>query len=130
MSIRSTQPLMHIGIIRLLISLPLILIGGQHVVGLAPLLPLLQGAGIPMAEVFAVTVPFIEVVCGVSLLIGFYARPSAVVTLITMAVAMYTHHVFDWPDEPIFALPVAVFCGSILVLWFGAGSFSRDLGAT
>lgn len=130
MQIRNTQPMIHIGVIRVLISLPLILIGAQHIVGLAPLLPLLQGADIPMAEMFAVTVPFIEVVCGVALFIGFYARPSAVITLITMAVAMYTHWVFDWPDEPIFFLPVGVFLGCLLILWFGAGAFSRDLGAS
>lgn len=122
--------MMHIGVIRVLISLPLILIGSQHVIGLAPLLPLLEGAGIPLASLFAVSVPFIEVLCGVSLFIGFYARPSAAITLITMTVAMYTHWVFDWPDEPIFFLPVGVFLGSFLVLWFGAGAFSRDLGAT
>lgn len=130
MQIRQTRPMIHIGVIRVLISIPLILIGAQHVVGIAPLLPLLQGAKIPLAELFAVTVPSIEVLCGASLLIGFYARPSAFITLITMTVAMYTHWVFDWPDEPIFFLPVGVFLGSFLILWFGAGAFSRDLGAS
>lgn len=130
MQVRHTRPILHIGVIRVLISLPLILIGAQHVIGLAPLLPILQGASIPMAELFAVTVPSLEVLCGVALLIGFYARPSALITMITMTVAMYAHWAFDWPDEPVFFLPVGVFLGAALILWFGAGAFSRDLGAS
>ena len=130
MNLRRTTPAKHLTVIRSLAALPLILIGAQHVIGTAPILPILEGAMIPMPVFFSYLVPPLEVVAGGLLLIGFYARIGAFITLPTMGVAVYAHLVHDWADEPTVVLPIAVFLGVLQVLWGGAGAFSTDLAAT
>ena len=128
--LRKTGPAKHLTVIRSLSALPLILIGAQHVIGTAPILPIIEGARIPQPVFFSYIVPPLEVIAGLLLLIGLYARIGALITLPTMGVAMYAHMVHDWADEPVIVLPIAVFLGVLQVLWGGAGAFSTDLAAS
>ncbi|MEM7582187.1 MAG: DoxX family protein [Acidobacteriota bacterium] len=128
--LRKTKPVIHLAVIRAISSLPLLIIGTLHLIGQAPLMPILEGAEIPFPTFFAAIVPILQVAAGLSLLIGFYSRLGAVTALVIMAVAMYAHMMHDWADEPTIVLPIAVFVGVLQILWGGAGVFSSDIAAS
>jgi uncharacterized membrane protein YphA (DoxX/SURF4 family) len=86
----------------------------------------LSAASIPLEALSRVAVPYLEILLGLSLLIGFYVRPAALIVMCTMVVATYVHLVVDdpWlfplqPSEPI--VPVAVIVGALLLLVKGGG---------
>jgi uncharacterized membrane protein YphA (DoxX/SURF4 family) len=111
---------------RLLAGLPLIGINAMHITGAAPLRPILEGANIPMPGVNAVVAPIAGLIAGLLLVSGAFARVGALVGLGSMSVAIYTHLVSDWADEPPIALPIVVLLASAWVLWKGAGAWSID----
>ncbi|MDQ8189409.1 DoxX family protein [Roseibacillus persicicus] len=114
-------------IVRILVSLPLLGIGIQHLIGTAPLEPILRGAGIPFPELNNVIGTGAEILAGALLITGFFARAGAALTIPTMAMALYAHAVYDWADEPPVILPIALILGSLYVIWKGAGAWSLDL---
>lgn len=126
---RKTHPASHLTVIRVLIAIPLVGIGVQHLIGMAPMQPILEGANLPLAAPLAIIVPILEVVVGLALVIGLFARPAALLAIATMAVAIYAHLVHDWADEPVLILPIAVMVGALQILVSGAGAFSTDLAA-
>lgn len=126
---RNTRPAKHLTVIRVLIAVPLIGIGAQHLIGTAPMQPILEGANLPLATSLALVVPILEVLVGLALVIGLFARPAALLAIVTMAVAIYAHLVHDWADEPVLILPIAVMVGALQILVSGAGAFSTDLAA-
>lgn len=127
MKLRETSPAKHLALLRLIAAVPLIGIGVQHLIGTAPMRPILDGAGIPLAAFFAILVPILEVIAGLGLALGFYARLHAFLSFAIMVVAVYAHVVHDWTDEPAIILPVAVAVCAAQVVWGGAGAFSTDL---
>ncbi|MEM6794553.1 MAG: DoxX family protein [Acidobacteriota bacterium] len=130
MNIRQTSTARHLTVLRIIAAIPLIGIGAQHILGTAPMFPILEGANFPMAEFLAQLVPILEVVAGVSLVLGLYARISALTSIVIMIAAVYAHVVHDWPDEPVIVLPLGVAVCCSQVLWGGAGGFSADLVAS
>jgi uncharacterized membrane protein YphA (DoxX/SURF4 family) len=87
---------------------------------------------LPFTELTRWSVPFIEILLGVLLLVGLYARLAVVVVMGIMVVATYVHIVVDdptlfplQPTAPI--IPAAVILMSLYVLWKGAGAWSADL---
>ena len=56
-TIQATSASRFTAIIRILIALPLIGIGISHLTGASPMLPILEGAGIPFPEFNAVFIP-------------------------------------------------------------------------
>lgn len=125
-SIRRTRPLKHILIARLIAGLPLAGISVMHLVGAAPLRPILDAAKIPMPDVNAVVVPIVGVLAGLLMLSGAFARVGAALACGSMAVAIYAHLTADWPDEPPIVLPITVLAASLYVLWRGGGAWSVD----
>ena len=117
-------------IARILIAIPLLAIGGQHLIGTAPLEPILRGANIPLPEINAIVGPFVQLIAGALLIAGYFARLGAVLTIPAMGLATYSHLVFDWADEPPIALPIVMIVLSLFVLWKGAGAWSFDLRCT
>ncbi len=115
----------HVAVIRILASLPLIGIGIMHLVGAAPLLPIIEGAGIPFPELNALVAPVVQILAGFMLLTGFGVRVGAFLALGTMAGALFAHVRFDWADEPPIALPLMVMAGASYVLVRGAGCLFR-----
>lgn len=92
----------------------------------------LIAAELPFYELSRWSVPFLEILLGILLAIGLFARPAAIVVIGIMTVATYVHVVVDdpslfplQPSEPI--IPLLVMLGSVYLLWRGAGSWSRDL---
>ncbi|MEM1177582.1 MAG: DoxX family protein [Acidobacteriota bacterium] len=130
MRLRQTSPAKHLAVLRLVAAVPLIGIGAQHILGTAPMLPILEGAQFPLAAFFAVLVPWLEIIAGVGLVLGFFARPAALTALVIMGAAVYAHAVHDWVDEPVIILPLAVAICCAQILWGGAGGFSIDLVAS
>ena len=114
-------------IARVLIAVPLLAIGGQHLIGIAPLEPILRGAGIPFPEINSFVGPALQLVAGALLISGYFARVGAALTIPAMGLATFTHLVSDWADEPPIALPIVMILLSLYVLWKGAGAWSFDL---
>lgn len=117
---------------RVIAGVPLLAIGTMHL--LDPSLgmrPLVEAAGIPLAGVVAPIAVLAELVAGASLLLGFGARIGALVAVVTMLTAAYSHLAIDvWPNgaenEPPLALPLVVGLAAGIVAWRGAGRWSLD----
>ncbi len=128
-SLRRTTPLKHVIVARLIAGLPLAGLGFMHLIGAAPMKPILEAAKIPLPDLNAVVAPIFEVLAGLLLLTGAFSRVGGLIGAGTMAVAMYAHLTADWPDEPPIVLPIAVLAGCLYVLWRGGGAWSMDLKA-
>jgi putative oxidoreductase len=130
--IRHTRPYRYTLLLRVVAGVPLLGIGLAHVFAPeAPMRPLVEAAGIPFAAVVAPVAVAIEVVAGLSLLLGLWARIGALLAIPTMLGAVCAHLVIGvWPNgpenEPPIGLPLAVAVCAGLVLWKGAGRWSAD----
>lgn len=130
--IRATSPYRHVVLPRIVAAVPLLGIGLAHVVvPEAPMRTLVEAAGFPFAAVLSPLAVAIEIVAGLSLLVGLWARVGAFLAIPTMLGAIYAHVVIDvWPNgpanEPPLMLPIAVMVCAAYVLWRGAGRWSLD----
>ncbi len=91
----------------------------------------LSAASIPFEALSRVAVPYLEIFLGLSLLIGVYVRPAALMVMCTMVVATYVHLVVDdpslfplQPSAPI--IPIVVIVGAVFLLLKGGGAWSLD----
>ncbi len=137
MDLRSTSNDRQAGGIRVLLGVLFFMTGTMKVV--VPVLAdawsgQILAANLPFSTVTRWTVPFLEIVLGVTLLLGAYSRLVVVVVMGIMFVATYVHIVVDdpalfplQPSEPI--IPVIVVLLSLYILWRGAGAWSLDLTA-
>jgi putative oxidoreductase len=130
--IRATKPYRHTLLPRIVAGAPLLGIGLAHVlVPEAPMGPLVEAAGFPFDAIVSPVAVAVEIVAGLSLLLGLWARVGAFLAIPAMLGAVYAHLVIDvWPNgpenEPPVALPVAVMLCAAYVLWRGAGRWSLD----
>lgn len=92
----------------------------------------LLAAEIPLYTLSRWSVPFVEIVLGIALLVGIASRVAALVAIGIMLVATYVHVVVDdptlfplQPSEPV--VPGMVMLMSLYVLWRGGGAWSIDL---
>lgn len=135
--------------IRIVAGLPLVAFGAMHLMGAInpdmgmPMKPLLEAAGFPAPGLMAVVAPLAQLVAGLMLLSGAFARIGGLIAIGTMAGAIMTHVKIpndQWPipttdavegpwPEPTFMMGIAavVIGGAIYVLWKGAGAMSIDL---
>jgi uncharacterized membrane protein YphA (DoxX/SURF4 family) len=137
-SIQETTDNKLAGSLRLLLAVLFVMTGTMKLV--VPVLSeawsgQLLAAGLPFYELSRWGVPFLEILIGVVLGVGFFVRPAAVVVIGIMVVAVYVHVVVDdpslfplQPSEPI--IPLAVIAMCLYLLWRGGGSWSKDLAAT
>jgi len=125
-SLRRTRPLKHVLIARLIAGLPLLGLNIMHLIGAAPLRPILDAAKIPLPEVGAIVAPILGVLAGLMLLSGAFARIGAAIGFASMAVALYAHLTSDWPDDPPIILPIAVLSAAAYALKHGGGARSVD----
>ncbi|MEE9120261.1 MAG: DoxX family protein, partial [Syntrophobacteria bacterium] len=136
--IRQTSNNKLAGGIRLLLAILFLMTGAMKL--LVPMLAdawsgQLLAANLPLYSITRWAVPFLEILLGVVLATGGFARPAVVVVMGIMVVATYVHVVVDDPSlfplqssEPI--IPLIVIVLSLYLLWKGAGSWSLDLKAT
>lgn len=131
-TLRSTQPYRHVLLARVVAGVPLLGIGLAHaLVADAAMRPLVEAAGFPLAAIVAPVGVAFQIVAGLSLLLGLWARIGGVLAVPTMLGAIYAHLVIDvWPNEtqsePPLALPIVVLLGAAYVIWRGAGRWSLD----
>ena len=122
----------HTIVVRALPGLMLLFVGLAHIfVDTAPMLPLVEEAGFPFPGVLAALAVAAEIVAGLSLLLGAYARLGGLLAIAVMAGALYSHLVIDvWPngaenEPPIFA-PVLIAALAAYIVYRGAGRWSLD----
>jgi len=134
---------------RILGGAPLVFFGLMHLVGAfagpdagMPMKPLLEAAGMPAPALGAIVAPLVQLVAGLLLLGGAFARVGAVLAIATMLGALYTHMKIPndaWPmptadnpdavaEEPVVMMGLAglVIVCSAIVAWLGAGGLSLD----
>ena len=117
---------------RLLGGLPLLVIGVAHLADPgAPMRPLVEAAGFPLAGLLSPVAVAAESLAGLSLLLGFWARIGGLFAIPTMLGAIYAHLVIGvWPNgaerEPPLLLPVVVLLCAVAVVRLGAGRWSVD----
>lgn len=125
-----TEPHRHMIFVRLIAGLPIFAIGVMHVfLADAAMRPIVEEMGAPLPAILSPLAVAIEIVAGLSLLAGAWARLGALLAIPVMIAATYSHLVIDvWPnpDEPPLALPIVVALGAAYVLWRGAGRWSLD----
>lgn len=128
--VRDTQAHRHILIARLVAGVPLVVMGLAHVfVSDAAMRPMVEAAGFPFPGVIAPIGVAMQIVGGLLILVGLWARVGALLGVVTMLGAVYAHIAIEtWPagQGPPDALPVVTLLGSAYVLWRGAGLWSLD----
>ena len=92
----------------------------------------LNAANIPLQDLSLFVVPIVEMLLGITLLVGIYVRLSAVVAAVIMMVATYVHVVADdpslFPLQPVEPIgPLVLLIGLAYLLWRGGGAWSIDL---
>lgn len=130
--VRATKPSRYALLPRVVAGVPLFGIGVAHVVvPEAAMRPLVEAAGVPFAAIVSPVAVAIQIVAGVSLLLGLWARLGGLLAIPSMVGALYAHLAIEvWPNgpetEPPLALPLSVMVGAAYVLWRGAGRWSLD----
>ena len=121
-------------VLRLIGGVPILLIGLVHIfVADAGMQPIVEAAGLPFPGLLAPLAVAAEIVAGVSLILGWWARVGALIAIPVMAVAFVAHMVIEvWPNPtaPPTALPLIVLACAAYVLWRGAGRWSLDARAS
>jgi uncharacterized membrane protein YphA (DoxX/SURF4 family) len=92
----------------------------------------LVAAEIPFRELSLLTVPFVEMLVGVTLLLGWQTRLSATVASVIMLVATYVHLAAEdpalFPLQPVEPIgPLMLLAALLYILWKGGGAWSMDL---
>jgi uncharacterized membrane protein YphA (DoxX/SURF4 family) len=130
--LRTTAAHRHILVLRVLAGAPLLGIGLAHVLSPeAPMRPLVEAAGFPLAGLVSPVGVAVEIAAGLGLLLGLWARVAALLAIPVMLGAVYAHLVIDvWTNgaanEPPLALPIAVLVAAAYILWRGPGRWSLD----
>jgi putative oxidoreductase len=134
--LRDTAPYRHLLLPRILAGVPLFGIGLSHIfVPEAAMRPMIEAAGFPFPALVAPLGVAVQIVAGLSLLLGLWARIGRLLGVLFTLGAIYAHVVIDvWPGQmpsgPPDALPVIVLVSAAYVLWRGAGRWSLDRRAT
>ena len=97
----------------------------------------IASVGLPLPELGAVLAIAVEVIGGVALLVGFGARPAALVLALFTLVASYFFHGYwrlpadqQFVQQLMFFKNVAVAGGLLLLAAWGAGAWSIDARRT
>jgi uncharacterized membrane protein YphA (DoxX/SURF4 family) len=119
-------------------GLPLLFYGGLHLVQPVDYQSLLHAAGVEPASGMVVVVPLIEMVAGIVLLVGAWARLGALLAVLAMVPALHASltlasgggnpgvDVAAIPQAPPMWMPILVMLCAVIVLGGGAGAYSSD----
>lgn len=132
--LRTTGNDRTVGAVRILLGLLFVATGSMKF--LVPMLwtawsGQLTAAGIPFHAFNLYFVPIVEIVVGLLLGAGLFARLAALVVVPMMGVATYVHLVVDdpalfplQPEQP--AIPIFTLAMAAYVVWRGGGAWSLD----
>lgn len=86
------------------------------------------GMGIPLPEIAAPVVAFVELVGGILLIAGFFTRPVGILLAIDMAVALVAVHLPAglWVGEGGYEFVAVLGVAALALAFTGAGRFSLD----
>jgi uncharacterized membrane protein YphA (DoxX/SURF4 family) len=128
--LQRTTPRKLILLPRLLAGVPLVVFSAMHFMNPQHFRDILTAGGVPMVDVSVWGASVAEMVGGVLLLTGFFARIGGLLGVGTMAPAILTTvklaSVPDGPMVPPLALPIVVLVASAVVLVLGGGAWSVD----
>ena len=136
-NLRGTVPSKSIGVIRIMLGVIFLMSGTMKLTlaefGAAWSIQLIE-AEIPFYTLNYWSVPVLEILIGLLLLVGYYSRIVALMVLPLMFVAIYVHLTVSnpaafpaQPQEPI--IPIAVILMVLYILKKGGGRWSMDLAA-
>lgn len=118
---------------RVLLALMFILAGVGKFTGLAGTAGYIASKGLPMPMVLAFLTGVLELVAGLAIVLGWYARIAGLaLALFTLAAALIFHNFWTLPADQqmiqqlMFMKNLSVAGGLLLVFVFGAGSLSVD----
>ncbi|MGY4284350.1 putative oxidoreductase [Bradyrhizobium sp. LM2.7] len=113
---------------RLLIALIFILSGLSKIAAPANTIAYIQSAGAPFAPAAFAVAAIVEVIGGLTLLVGFQTRlVAAALAIFTLAAAVLFHNNMADQNQMIhFMKNLAITGGLLQVVAFGAGAFSLD----
>lgn len=86
------------------------------------------GMGIPLPEIAAPVVAFVELIGGIMLILGFFTRPAGILLAIDMAVALVAVHLPAglWVGDGGYEFVAVLGVAALALAFTGAGRFSLD----
>ncbi|KJQ55394.1 DoxX family protein [Microbacterium sp. SA39] len=86
------------------------------------------GMGIPLPEIAAPVVAFVELVGGILLIFGFFTRPIGILLAVDMAVALVAVHLPAglWVGDGGYEFVAVLGAGALALAFTGAGRLSLD----
>jgi uncharacterized membrane protein YphA (DoxX/SURF4 family) len=128
--LRQTRPRKILLLPRLLAGLPLVAFSAMHFMNPQHFRAILTAGGVPMVDVNVWAASSAEMLGGLLLLTGFFARVGGLLGVATMLPAILTSvrlaGVPDAPMVPPLPLPTMVLLASTVVLVLGGGAWSGD----
>ena len=128
--LRHTTPRKFLVLPRLLSGLPLVVFSAMHFMNPQHFRDILTAGGIPVVEVNVWAASSAEMLGGLLLLTGFFARVGGLLGIGTMVPAILTTvRLAGLPDAPMvppLPLPIMVCVASTVVLALGGGAWSGD----
>jgi uncharacterized membrane protein YphA (DoxX/SURF4 family) len=129
--VRQTTPRKIILLPRLLAGVPLVLFSTMHFMNPQHFRAILTASGVPMVEVNVWAASSAEMLGGLLLLSGFFARVGGLLGVGTMVAAILTTvrlaSLPDAPTVPPLPVPILVLAASTVVLVLGGGAWSGDV---
>lgn len=128
------QPIAPVVVVaRILLALLFVLAGLNKFAGLEGTAGYIASKGLPMPAILAFLTALLEVVAGLAIAVGFFARPAALaLALFTLLATVLFHNFWAMPADQayvqqlMFMKNLAVVGGLLLVFSFGAGPASVD----
>ena len=128
--VRQTTPRKIMLLPRTLAGVPLVVFSAMHFMNPQHFRAILTAGGVPMAEVNVWAASSAEMLGGLLLLTGFFARVGGLLGVATMVPAILTTvRLAGLPDAPMvppLPLPILVLLASAVVLVLGGGDWSAD----
>jgi uncharacterized membrane protein YphA (DoxX/SURF4 family) len=128
--IRQTDTSKRVAILRIVAGLPLAIFGAMHLADPASFRTILEASHVPFIELNLIAAPITEIIAGLFLITGYFARLGGLGGAVTMFAAAWSTAILAGiptaPEVPPMPLPLAVLAISTYVLWRGAGAWSLD----
>ena len=128
--LQQTTPRKIILLPRLFAGVPLVVFSAMHFMNPQHLREILTAGGVPMVEVNIWAASSAEMLGGVLLLTGFFARVGGLLGVGTMMPAILTTvrlaSLPDAPTVPPLPVPIVVLVASTIVMVLGGGAWSGD----
>ena len=128
--LRHTTPRKVMLLPRLLAGVPLVIFSAMHFMNPQHFRDILTASGVPMVDVNVWAASSAEMLGGILLLTGFFARVGGILGIGTMAPAILATirlaDIAGAPKVPPLPLPIVVLVASAVVLVLGGGAWSAD----